>query len=84
MVDIHYLDPLTHMSCSLETIPYIINKLAHKFTDGKVLMFGGGGYNIWQVVPRAWSHIFLALINKPIQEGPLPEQWIKNGVRTHQ
>lgn len=49
------------MSCSLETlyeIPYIINKLAHKFTDGKVLMFGGGGYNIWQVVPRAWSHIF--------------------------
>ena len=47
-------------------------------------MFGGGGYNIWQVVPRAWSHIFLALINKPIQEGPLPEQWIKNGVRTHQ
>ena len=30
-------------------------------------MFGGGGYNIWQVVPRAWSHIFLALINKPIQ-----------------
>ena len=40
-------------------------------------MFGGGGYNIWQVVPRAWSHIFLALINKPIQEGPLPEQWIK-------
>ena len=55
------LRSLTHMSCSLETlyeIPYIINKLAHKFTDGKVLMFGGGGYNIWQVVPRAWSHIF--------------------------
>ncbi|MCH4391907.1 MULTISPECIES: acetoin utilization protein AcuC [Staphylococcus] len=79
-VDIHYLDPLTHMSCSLETlyeIPYIINKLAHKYTDGKILMFGGGGYNIWKVVPRAWSHIFLALINKPIQEGPLPEQWIK-------
>ncbi|UDI78016.1 acetoin utilization protein AcuC [Staphylococcus taiwanensis] len=78
-VDIHYLDPLTHLSCSLETlyeIPFIIQKLANQFTDGKVMMFGGGGYNIWQVVPRAWSHIFLALINEALPNGALPEKWL--------
>ena len=44
-VDIHYLDPLTHMSCTLDAlyeIPYYIKMLADKYTDGKVLMFGGG------------------------------------------
>lgn len=78
-VDIHYLDPLTHLSCSLETlyeIPYIIKQFADDYTNGKVIMFGGGGYNIWQVVPRAWSHIFLALLNEPIRSGPLPEKWL--------
>lgn len=39
-------------------------------------MFGGGGYNIWRVVPRAWSHVFLSLIDRPIQTGYLPLEWI--------
>lgn len=78
-VDIHYLDPLTHMSCTLESlyqIPYIIKSLADTYTDSKVLMFGGGGYNIWKVVPRAWSHVFLALINAPQPSGDLPKTWL--------
>lgn len=78
-VDIHYLDPLTHMSCTLDAlyeIPYYIKMLADKYTDGKVLMFGGGGYNIWKVVPLAWSHVFLALIGEPKQQGPLPQKWL--------
>lgn len=78
-VDIHYLDPLTHMSCTLKSlyrIPYIIKDLADKYTSGKVMMFGGGGYNIWTVVPRAWSHIYCALKGIPPQKGNLPEAWI--------
>ncbi|RIM13975.1 acetoin utilization protein AcuC, partial [Staphylococcus cohnii] len=76
-VDIHYLDPLTHLNCTLESlyeIPYIIKDLADKYTKGKVLMFGGGGYNIWKVVPRAWSHVFLALIGEKPQTGRLPDK----------
>ncbi len=79
-VDIHYLDPLTHLCCTLEAlyqIPYIIKTLADTYTDGKVMMMGGGGYNIWEVVPRAWSHVFLALIDEPIQHGPLSKEWIR-------
>ena len=33
-------------------------------------MFGGGGYNIWRVVPRAWSHVFLSLID------PTNSKWL--------
>lgn len=78
-VDIHYRDPLTHMNCtlnSLYSIPYIIQDLAKRYCNHKVLMFGGGGYNIWRVVPRAWSHVFLSLIGEPIQQGYLPLNWI--------
>jgi len=78
-VDIHYLDPLTHLNCTLESlyeIPYVIKNLADKYTQGKVLMFGGGGYSIWKVVPRAWSHVFLALIGEKPQTGPLPDKWL--------
>ena len=74
-LDIHYRDPLTHMNCtlnSLYSIPYIIQDLAKRYCNHKVLMFGGGGYNIWRVVPRAWSHVFLSLIGEPIQRGYLP------------
>lgn len=46
-------------------------------------MFGGGGYNIWRVVPRAWSHVFLSLIDQPIQSGYLPLEWINNGNIIH-
>lgn len=78
-VDIHYRDPLTHMSCTLKSlyeIPYIVADLAKRYTNQKVIMFGGGGYNIWRVVPRAWSHVFLSLSNKNKQEGYLPLSWI--------
>mgnify|MGYP001942134401 CR=1 FL=1 len=67
------------MSCTLDAlyeIPYIIKALADEHTDGKVLMFGGGGYNIWEVVPRAWSHVFLALLGETKQQGHLPQKWL--------
>lgn len=77
--DIHYLDPLTHMHCDLNTlytIPYIITDLAEKYCDGKQIMLGGGGYNIWRVVPRAWSHVYLSLIHHPPMKGQLPQSWL--------
>ena len=67
------------MNCTLDSlnaVPYYIKSLADEYTDGKVLMFGGGGYNIWRVVPRAWSHVFLSLMDVPIQHGDLPKDWV--------
>lgn len=78
-VDIHYLDPLTHLSCTLDTlykIPYIVTNLANKYCNGKVIMVGGGGYNIWRVVPRAWAHVWFALNDLKTPNNPIPESWI--------
>ncbi|MBF0842544.1 MULTISPECIES: acetoin utilization protein AcuC [Mammaliicoccus] len=78
-VDIHYLDPLTHLSCTLNTlyqIPYIVKNLADEYCDGKVIMIGGGGYNIWRVVPRAWSHVWFALNDLDTPKGNIPQTWL--------
>lgn len=78
--DAHYFDPLTHLSTSMRTyraIPKLAHEIAHKYCDGKWIAVGGGGYDIWRVVPRAWSLIWLEMIGWPDVSGPLPENWIK-------
>lgn len=77
--DAHYYDPLTHLSASINIyreIPKIAHELAHQYCDGKWIAVGGGGYDIWRVVPRAWSMIWLEMINHPPLSGKLPDSWI--------
>ena len=62
--DAHYYDPLTHLSLSMAAyreIPKLAHELAHQYCDGKWIAVGGGGYDIWRVVPRAWSLIWLEM-----------------------
>ncbi|MFS0864516.1 acetoin utilization protein AcuC [Fredinandcohnia sp. 179-A 10B2 NHS] len=78
-VDSHYYDPLTHLSATIKIyreIPKLAHQLAHEYCDGKWIAVGGGGYDIWRVVPRAWSLIWLEMIDKSDITGPLPEEWI--------
>ncbi|MCA0986383.1 acetoin utilization protein AcuC [Guptibacillus algicola] len=77
--DAHYYDPLTHLSVtmnSFEFIPKLAHELAHEYCDGKWVAVGGGGYDVWRVVPRAWSRIWLEMKNKKAT-GVLPEKWIE-------
>src|SRR5699024_5070380 len=65
-VDSHYRDPMTHLaltSRSYEEIPRIVAQMADKYTQGKWIAVGGGGYNIWQV-PRLWSQIWFSMIGE--------------------
>ena len=78
-VDAHHYDPLTHLSTSIKVfkeIPKIAHKIAHQYCDGKWIAVGGGGYDIWRVVPRAWAHIWLEMTENNIGIGPLPSEWI--------
>jgi acetoin utilization protein AcuC len=34
--------------------------VAHRYTEGRWLATGGGGYDAYRVVPRSWSLIWLA------------------------
>jgi acetoin utilization protein AcuC len=78
--DAHHLDPLTHLSCSMkiyEAIPKLAHKIAHQYCDGKWIAVGGGGYDIWRVVPRAWSMVWLEMIEKSnTYMEPISLEWI--------
>ncbi|WP_010678449.1 acetoin utilization protein AcuC [Bacillus timonensis] len=78
-VDSHYYDPLTHLSATMKIyreIPKLAHHLAHQYCDGRWIAVGGGGYDIWRVVPRAWSFIWLEMIEKSDISGALPVDWI--------
>ena len=77
--DAHYYDPLTHLSATIqiyEHIPRLAHQLAHEYCDGRWIAVGGGGYDIWRVVPRAWSRIWLEMADFPPPSGRLPQEWL--------
>lgn len=77
--DAHYYDPLTHLSTSMaiyHEIPKIAHEIAHKYCNGRWIAVGGGGYDIWRVVPRAWSLIWLEMNNLKVPN-ELPKSWIE-------
>jgi len=85
--DAHANDPLSHIRCSMRIyseMPAIIHRLAHQYADGRWVALGGGGYDIWRVVPRAWSLVWLEMTDHPVarrllageRELPLPASWL--------
>jgi acetoin utilization protein AcuC len=78
--DAHYYDPLTHLSSTIniyKEIPKLAHELAHQYCQGRWIAVGGGGYDIWRVVPRAWSMVWMEMSGQPIPNGPLPIQWLE-------
>ena len=77
--DAHTFDPLTHLCASMaiyERIPLLAHELAHEYCDGKWIATGGGGYDIWRVVPRAWAQIWSVMKQNKVMEGDLPSSWL--------
>lgn len=77
--DSHYYDPLTHLSASMKIyreIPKIAHEIAHQYCNGKWIAVGGGGYDIWRVVPRAWALIWLEMTENSNCYGNLPIDWV--------
>ncbi|MGN1386596.1 MAG: acetoin utilization protein AcuC [Bacillus sp. (in: firmicutes)] len=78
--DSHYFDPLTHLSATMkiyEKIPKLAHELAHQYCNGKWIAVGGGGYDIWRVVPRAWSRVWMEMTDASHINGPLPLEWLE-------
>ena len=77
--DSHYWDPLTHLSVTMNTyrdIPKLAHEMAHQYCDGRWIAVGGGGYDIWRVVPRAWSYIWLEMTENHADFDQLPKAWL--------
>ncbi|WP_281887885.1 acetoin utilization protein AcuC [Paenibacillus sp. YYML68] len=85
--DAHAFDPLAHIHCSMRIyhrMPQLLLQLAEQYCSGRWVALGGGGYDIWRVVPRAWSLLWLVMSGHPIAEQlaqspelPLPDEWIR-------
>lgn len=76
--DGHWLDPLTHLAATTrlyEHIPRRVHELAHKLCGGKWVATGGGGYDWWRVVPRAWATLWAVVSHAEMPERPA-EDWI--------
>lgn len=82
--DAHALDPLSHIHCSMriyQEMPAIIHRLAHHYAQGRWVAVGGGGYDIWRVVPRAWALVWLEMCGHPLlrtdhlEQLSMPEAW---------
>ncbi len=75
--DTHATDPLAHLALVTDTYRWIaatLHQLAHRVTGGRWLAVGGGGYQIYTVVPRAWT-IYTAEIIGTELDDRLPEAW---------
>lgn len=78
--DAHYFDPLTHLNTSINIyreIPKLAHEIAHQYCEGRWIAVGGGGYDIWRVVPRAWSFIWFEMTGNEFCTGQLPKEWIE-------
>lgn len=76
--DAHSFDPLTHLACTMRTferIPQIASEMADEYTNGRLVALGGGGYDWFRTVPRAWAHVWAGLTREKPYSGRVPEEW---------
>ena len=81
--DGHRLDPLTHLAATIrlyEHIPRRIHDLSHQLCGGRWVATGGGGYDWWRVVPRAWTALWAVVSHAKMPEKPA-EDWISRWQR---
>ena len=78
-VDGHWEDPLTHLALSVDGMREAMSamhRLSHDLSGGRWLALGGGGYEIVDVVPRAWSHLLGVAAHQPVGLSvPIPDGW---------
>ena len=66
--DTHHLDPLAHLAATTRIWPHVgkaFHDFAHELCDGRWVALGGGGYAIYEVVPRAWTLLFAEMVERP-------------------
>ena len=76
--DTHVTDPLAHLALTTDdyaTIGKRLHELAHSSAGGRWVATGGGGYQIGNVVPRAWTIYFAELTGQELPH-EVPWEWL--------
>ncbi|MBN9098977.1 MULTISPECIES: acetoin utilization protein AcuC [unclassified Pseudonocardia] len=78
--DTHAEDPLADLGLSVDghrAIYHELRELAERSAGGKWLATGGGGYGLFRVVPRSWTHLIATVLDRDVDPNrPLPAGWI--------
>ena len=75
--DSHAWDPLAHLrvtTTAMGEAARLVDAVAHRYAAGRWLATGGGGYDVYRVVPRAWSLVWLAGAHRAIPDAT-PASW---------
>jgi len=76
--DTHSWDPLTHLALTTRVAASqarLAHQLAHEQCQGRWVALGGGGYDIYRVVPRAWALVWSELSGRALPE-EVPAAWL--------
>ncbi|GGM54713.1 acetoin utilization protein AcuC [Longimycelium tulufanense] len=78
--DTHREDPLAELSLSVDghrTIYRALRDLAEEHAQGRWLALGGGGYSLFRVVPRSWTHLLATVLDRDLDPNtPVPAGWV--------
>lgn len=75
--DAHAWDPLANLlvtTTAMGAAARLVDAIAHRWARGRWLSTGGGGYDVYRVVPRAWALVWLAALH--VDDRPaVPVAW---------
>ncbi|MFN2497341.1 MAG: acetoin utilization protein AcuC [Pseudonocardiaceae bacterium] len=78
--DTHAEDPLAELALSVDSqraAHCALRDLAEGTAGGRWLALGGGGYSLFRVVPRSWTHLLAAVLDRDVDpQTPVPAAWL--------
>lgn len=80
--DTHAEDPLADLALSVDgqrAAHRALAGLADTTAGGRWLALGGGGYSLFRVVPRSWTHLLATLLDHDVDPNtPVPDTWVSH------
>jgi acetoin utilization protein AcuC len=77
--DTHVEDPLANLELSVDgqrAAHRALGDLADTAAGGRWLALGGGGYALFRVVPRSWTHLLGVLLDREVDpNAAVPAEW---------
>lgn len=83
--DGHREDPLADLALSVDgqrAIYRAMRDVAREYAGGKWLALGGGGYSLFRVVPRAWTHLIATVLDRDLDPWTsVPADWAAHALQ---
>jgi acetoin utilization protein AcuC len=77
--DTHVEDPLANLALTVDgqrAVHRSLAELADSTAGGRWLALGGGGYSLFRVVPRSWTHLLATVLSRELDPHmAVPGEW---------